>query len=268
MPRMFASVGIMIRVVTVADSETLLPCGALLFAIRFASFSEIDKRDPGERVAGMRYISPEEMMEAESRALSRGIGVGALMENAGAAVAKAISDRIEGKGDVLVVCGTGNNGGDGFVAARKLSDERRVRVLVLASDPSKVRTAEARLNLGRLEGGTIEIAFAGDAEAVKTRAGWIQDAKVILDAILGTGVRGEVREPMATAILLMNESKATRVSIDIPSGLDPASGSVSSAGAVRADITITLHAAKTGLQGREEYTGDVVVVPIGISADW
>ena len=85
---------------------------------------------------------------------------------------------------------------------------------------------------------------------------------------MGTGVRGEVREPIATAIRLINSSSAAKVAVDLPSGLDPASGAVSSAGAVRADVTITLHRPKVGLRDREEYTGEVIVVPIGISTDW
>jgi len=215
----------------------------------------------------MEFITPEEMREAESRASSRGLGVAALMENAGRAVAQTVGERyppLEGRG-LLVVCGTGNNGGDGFVAARYLSREREVRVLVLASDPAMVRTREARENLERLSGGPVELAFAGDAQALAGRAGWIEGAAIILDAILGTGVRGDVREPMATAIRLINGSRAVRVAIDVPSGLDPGSGEVPRGGAVRADLTLALHRPKTGLRGREDYTGEVVVVPIGIS---
>jgi NAD(P)H-hydrate epimerase len=219
----------------------------------------------------LEYVTPEEMREAESRASSRGLDVATLMENAGRAIAQTIRERYSGeKGQgrvLLVVCGTGNNGGDGFVAARQLSREREVRVLILAAAPSMIKTSEARANLQRLAGEPVDTFFAGDAETLLERAGWIEDAEIILDAILGTGVRGEIREPVATAIRLINGSKAIKVAIDLPSGLDPGSGDVSSGGAVRADLTVALHRPKTGLRAREDYTGELVVVPIGISVD-
>ena len=216
------------------------------------------------------YVTPQQMAEAESRAAAHGLGVEGLMENAGAAIARKVRELYGGDvgRTVTVVCGTGNNGGDGFVAARYLSSVMKVRVLILASDASKIKTSEAKLNLERLHDSPVEISFAGDVASLLRRAGLLEEADLVVDAILGTGVRGEVREPIATAIRLINESNAATVAVDLPSGLDPASGSISSAGAVRADTTITLHRPKVGLRGKMEYTGEVVVVPIGISADW
>ncbi len=72
-----------------------------------------------------------------------------------------------------------------------------------------------------------------------------------------------MREPVATAIGLINSSRGAKVAIDVPSGLDPLTGEASSA-AVRADLTVTLHRAKTGLRGKDEYTGVLIAVPIGI----
>lgn len=220
----------------------------------------------------MEYLTPEEMREAELRASSHGLDTATMMENAGRAIAQTVRERYGGDAgegrSLLAVCGTGNNGGDGFVAARRLSRELRVRVLLLAADPSMIKTVEARTNFERLAGEPVEVSCAGDLETLADRAGWIADAGVILDAIFGTGVKGEIREPMASAIRLINESKAVKVAIDLPSGLDPASGEVSAGGAVRADLTVALHRPKTGLRGRDGYTGELVVVPIGISADW
>jgi NAD(P)H-hydrate epimerase len=130
-----------------------------------------------------------------------------------------------------------------------------------------IKTVEARENFDLLAAARVDVSMAGDSEALSERAGLISNAGVILDAIFGTGVRGGIREPMASAIGLINLSKAAKVSIDLPSGLDPSTGEVGPGGAVRADLTVALHAAKTGLRGREDYTGEVVVVPIGISAD-
>jgi len=218
------------------------------------------------------YLTPEEMREAELLASSHGLDVAALMENAGKAIAQTVRERyggdVGGRRGLLVVCGTGNNGGDGFVAARQLSRELKVRVLLLATTPSAIRTDEARANFERLAVETVETACAGDVENLVERSGWISKAEIILDAIFGTGVRGEIREPMASAIRLINESNAIKVAIDLPSGLDLGSGDVSGGGVVRADLTVALHRPKTGLRGKEEYTGEVVVVPIGISTDW
>jgi hydroxyethylthiazole kinase-like uncharacterized protein yjeF len=218
-------------------------------------------------VIALEYLTPEEMRRAELRASSRGLDVAALMENAGAAVARTIRERYASGGGhtILVVCGTGNNGGDGFVVARGLSKEWEVRVLLLATSPSMIKTIEAKANFERLAGERVTVALAGDADAVVGRKRWFTEAEIALDGIFGTGVKGEVREPMRTAIRLINESEAVKVAIDVPSGLDPASGAVGAGATVRADLTIALHRAKTGLRGAEEFTGEVVVVPIGIS---
>jgi len=95
----------------------------------------------------------------------------------------------------------------------------------------------------------------------------IAQADVIIVAIFGTGVKGgEVNEPYANAISLVNGSKGVKVAVDLPSGIDPATGAASRP-TVRADVTLALHLPKVGLRGREEYTGEVVVVPIGIRSE-
>jgi len=209
------------------------------------------------------YITPQEMREAEARASSYGLDEAALMENAGRAVARTVEERCAGvRGSrVLVVCGLGNNGGDGLVAGRHLGERWRVRILLMGRAVD-IRTKEAAENWGRL-GPAVEKTEVQDKAALVTRSDWFAWADIILDSILGTGVRGEVREPTATAIGLINSSKATKVAIDVPSGLDPLSGEASSA-TVRADLTVTLHRAKTGLRGKDEYTGELIAVPIGI----
>jgi ADP-dependent NAD(P)H-hydrate dehydratase / NAD(P)H-hydrate epimerase len=209
------------------------------------------------------YITPQEMREAEARASSYGLDEAALMENAGRAVARVVEERYAGVrgSNVLVVCGLGNNGGDGLVAARHLGEPWKVRVLLLGR-AAEIRTREAADNWGRL-GPSVEKTEAPDKPALLARRDWFAWADVVLDSILGTGVRGEVREPVATAIGLINSSRAARVAIDVPSGLDPLSGEAGSA-TVRADLTVTLHRAKTGLRGKDEYTGELIAVPIGI----
>ncbi len=211
----------------------------------------------------MEYVTPEEMREAEARASSYGLDEQTLMENAGTAIAKAVDERyahVQGR-RVLVVCGLGNNGGDGLVTARLLGRVWSVRVLLLGPAAS-IKTETAAKNLALL-GHSVEEIEVTDEASLFGHSDWFSWADIIIDCILGTGVRGEVREPMATAIRMINASKAVKIAADIPSGLDPLTGGASSA-TVRADLTVALHRAKVGLRGKGEYTGEVVVAPIGM----
>ena len=211
----------------------------------------------------MEYITPEEMAELERRSSEYGAGPKELMENAGKAVAEFVMSRYAGAGRICVVCGSGNNGGDGFVAARNLAESMDVS-LVLLADPDRIRTDEAKANWERLALLGIEVMVAADAGALKEGAYAIEDSDVVVDAILGTGASGGlVREPLATAIKMINSSKAATVAIDLPSGLNPGTGDPGTP-TIKADATVALHLAKVGLRGNERYTGEVVVVPIGI----
>jgi len=208
------------------------------------------------------YIAPEEMADLERKAAAYGMGVGKLMENAGKAVADVVLERFRPR-SVAVVCGAGNNGGDGFVAARYLSKKCRVRVVLLTS-PENIRTEEAKKNWAALSRTKAEVFAAEDVRGLGKVEGAIADSEVIVAAIFGTGVKGGVvREPYASAIEMVNRSSAVKVAVDLPSGIDPATGEPSSP-SIRADLTVALHRPKLGLKGREEFTGEVVVVPIGI----
>lgn len=211
----------------------------------------------------MDYITPEEMRRVEREAAARGLDEAALMENAGSAVVGVLNGRRASmpEGRVLVVCGLGNNGGDGLVAARLLGRRWHVRVLLLGS-ASAVKTEAAARNwraLGRHDW----TAEAPDVQTLVRYTEWFSWADVILDCILGTGVRGELREPMATAVRMINGSRALKVAVDVPSGLDPLTGEAAAA-TVTADLTIALHRPKVGLSGKGEYTGEVAVASIGI----
>lgn len=211
----------------------------------------------------MEYITPEAMKELEAGAADYGLGVKDLMENAGRGIAKFVLDRYARARRVCVVCGGGNNGGDGFVAARYLSASREVAVVLLTT-PENIRTGEARENWQALSATTASLHVAADKAALLESSKEISDAEVVVVAIFGTGVKGTtVREPYATAISMVNASRATKVAVDLPAGIDPETGAVSLP-SVRADVTLALHLPKVGLKGREEFTGEVVVVPIGI----
>ncbi len=213
----------------------------------------------------MDYITPEAMSELESGAAAYGLSVKELMENAGRGVADVVLSRYGAVGRVCVVCGGGNNGGDGLVAARYLSARCGVKVILLTA-PEKIRTEEARENWQALAGTKAELHVADEAGALAQYSSIMEEADVIVVAIFGTGVKGGVvKEPYATAISMVNASRGIKVAVDLPSGIDPTTGAASRP-SVRADVTVALHLPKVGLRGREEFTGEVVVVPIGIRA--
>lgn len=213
----------------------------------------------------MEYVTPEEMKALEAGASEYGLSVKDLMENSGSGVAAFVASRYGSKRQVCVVCGVGNNGGDGFVAARRLSARFEVDVILLAA-PETIRTEEARENWRALAGTGALLHVANDVSALKALSGVISDAEVLVVAIFGTGIKGgTVKEPYAAAISLVNGSKGVRVAVDLPSGLDPTTGAASDP-SVRADVTLALHLPKVGLRDRHEFTGEVVVVPIGIRA--
>ncbi len=209
----------------------------------------------------MEFIDPDDMADAEKRAVAGGVSVLELMENAGTQVARVVEERygpLDSK-KVLVVAGIGNNGGDGFVAARRLSEKGAAVSVLLAGSPERIRTDEARRNWDALR---VPKTSLETAEGVAGFAGF-GSCDILVACLLGTGARGEVREPIKTAIEMINASGAARVAIDVPSGLDPLTGSINPV-AVKADLTVALHRPKTGTKDRSEYTGEMVVVPIGI----
>jgi len=213
----------------------------------------------------MEYVTPEQMAKEEVRAAAAGVGVERLMEKAGAEVAREVERRygpVFGK-RVVILAGNGNNGGDGFVAARYLASKgSRVEVILLSS-PDRIKTIEAETNWRRLEQTEVERVVLGDRESLSRSNERIERADILIDAIFGTGIEGEVREPHSTAINLFNQSRGRKVALDIPSGLDPLSGKAKGT-TVRAEVTVTLHKAKVGLIRGREYAGEIVVVPIGI----
>ena len=194
----------------------------------------------------------------------RGVPSLDLMERAGAAVARTL-ERISADGPVAVVCGKGNNGGDGLVAARLLRDAgRQVSVLRLA--PPQEFSGDARKNLDRLRGDAPELLANGSGDGIEeTGAGAIAAAAAIVDALLGTGFEGEPRGAMVAAIDAINTSHGVVVSVDVPSGVAASSGVVRGR-AVRATATVTFHAAKPGLWIRpgKAHAGALETVDIGI----
>lgn len=216
------------------------------------------------RGAAVRMCTALDIAALDENSEHIGVPRRLLMENAGAAVARTVKRMFPRARRVLVVCGLGNNGGDGFVAARHLS--RHARVIVdLIGDEDGIRTGEARENFSVLKRmrASVEIHTRVDAGTVRSHIEW---ADVVVDAILGTGVRGRLREPIRSIVEAMNSAGKPVVAVDCPTGLDPTTGRICGA-AVRAAVTVTFHGYKAGFLGNEEYVGEVVVEDIGIPAE-
>jgi len=215
-------------------------------------------------------LSSSEMAAIDENCKFFGLSSAQLMENAGAGIANAIKRQFEGKVKtvkVTVMAGKGNNGGDAFVAARHLplkNGNFDVRV-ILVGKSKDLRSEESRRNWQILKACGYDMEEITDASELRAREPLLKRSDVIIDAIFGTGVRGKIREPEATAIDLINGANtAFVVSGDIPSGLDPDTGE--SEKAVRANVTVTFHRAKKGLLKTDarEHVGELVVAGIGI----
>lgn len=214
------------------------------------------------------------MTGADRRAQALGIPGGQLMEHAGTAVAAAAHALAEetgrlSKGPIVILCGPGNNGGDGLVAARRLA-ERGVRVVVaLVASESRPGTPDAARNWERVvRNERITVVHAPVARDVALFGRGMEKAAVVVDALLGTGVTGPLREPIRSAVELINHARQALVpvlAVDTPTAIDLTSGDPSEP-AVRADVTITFHRPKTGLltKAGKAHAGKVLVAPIGI----
>jgi len=211
-------------------------------------------------------LTPDEAGALDRETQARGTAADALMEAAGRAVARAAVDLMGGTYGrrAVVVCGKGNNGGDGLVAARYLA-RWGVRVAVIAVEPLGDLREPAASNAERLdEAPSIRVLPFSDASLERELA----RADVAIDAIFGTGFRGFPEDEWAEAIEGVNASPLPIVAVDIPSGVNGATGAVDG-NAVRADLTVTFGAAKVGavLLPGAELAGAVRVVDIGFPGD-
>jgi len=222
----------------------------------------------------MKIVTAAEM-RAIDRATSERFGVPSLtlMENAGSAVARFVLTEYPKAERIGVVCGKGNNGGDGFVAARKLAENGRAVRALLLCDPGELR-GDAAAMFGRMKIAPLvvrDLAGLGSAEA-----GEIFASDVIVDAVLGTGFRPPVSELYAAAIAKMNASSAAIVAVDVPSGADAdAMGAAALRSAVagrnaratqvaaRADAVVTFTAPRPAHVFASLTPGPTLIAPIG-----
>jgi NAD(P)H-hydrate epimerase len=222
------------------------------------------KHDPPRPPTPLRPLARDEVRAIDRRAIDEFALPGVvLMENAGRGAAELLIE-LGIDGPVIVAAGKGNNGGDGFVIARHLDNHGfEVRMLLFA-DPHEL-TGDALTNYRVISAAGMPIR---NCTAGHESAGWqneLRSGSWIVDALLGTGTRGTVREPFATAIEQIDASGVPVLAVDLPSGLDCDTGQPLGP-CVRAAHTATFVAPKRGFEtpGAAAYTGQVHVIDIGV----
>ena len=211
-------------------------------------------------------ITGDRMAAVDANAAALGVPQVQLMESSGNAIARRVGELLEREDTVVIVAGRGNNGGDAFVAARFLDGDRSdrdgdegtssydVRTTLLGS-PDRITTEITRQNWDALVAGDAATETVTDSLSFE-----LPEADLVVDAMVGTGVSGDLREPIATAAHAMNAADAPVLSVDVPSGLDAETGELA-ANAVRPDHVVTFHDLKPGL---DELDAAVTVANIGI----
>ncbi len=211
-------------------------------------------------------ITADRMAVVDANAAALGIARKQLMESSGNAVARVVRSVVDPESRVVFVCGRGNNGGDGFVAARFLSEYETQTVLL--GRPETIGTDIARENWEALQAAelpTSVVTDTSDLDATGLSSITVDEpdfdtADLIVDAMLGTGVTGALREPEATAARRINDADAPVVAVDVPSGVDADTGTAEGI-AVDADHVVTFHDSKPGLAALDT---EVTVADIGI----
>jgi hydroxyethylthiazole kinase-like uncharacterized protein yjeF len=238
-------------------------------------------------------IGADEMARIDEAAQRLGLAEDALMESAGAAVAEValaelgrLAEGAAGPGGplalpplVLVLCGPGSNGGDGFVAARRLAAAGRRVLAVLAADASREAGAATTHNWNVLQAmasaGSLELFVTPTPELLLRLRERIAGATLLVDALLGSGASGPLREPIATAVDLVNATRTHAraagrpcavLAVDAPTRIDMTGGTRSTP-VIEADVTVTFHRAKAGFaldRDARRLAGRYLVAPIGI----
>lgn len=204
----------------------------------------------------MDTITVDQMYRIEEAGHAMGFHKKFMMENAGAAAVRRLLERTDVTGKrVQVLCGMGNNGGDGMVMARHLAGLGASVWLAMMGKSTDLRTEESKWNWSILER-MRSIKLGGPTDLYSS-------PDIVIDAMLGTGISGQVREPYSSAISYINRIDCLKMAVDVPSGLDPQTGKASEPTA-RCDFTVTFHRMKEGIPARPDLTGTVYVERIGI----
>ena len=224
-------------------------------------------------------MDPIDMMAADINCEDLGLSRLCLMENAG----KCLSDEIAKISTftfskpvkVAIFTGSGGNGGDGFVAARHLLNRGFEVEIFMLSSPNNIKSIDAQINFEILENMVphisrlkiIELNDSTDLDNIEIAKSKSFSEYIIVDGILGTGIKGQLREKIKKTIEIINESNALKIAIDVPSGMDPLTGIIPDI-AVKPEYTVTFHKVKTGVKkaslNDESSVGGLVICDIGI----
>ena len=204
-------------------------------------------------------ISVDQMYQIENKGHDMGFLKKFMMENAGAAAVRRLVEKtgsVDSK-NIVIFVGLGNNGGDGLVMARHLAGHGAKVTVMLLGTSDKIKTEESNWNWSILE----------KMPSVKLMSNNFIDfdfkPDILVDAILGTGIAGEIREPYASAINYINETECYKFAVDVPSGLDPQTGDTANI-FTKCDMTVTFHKMKQGISKRKDLTGELFAEKIGI----
>ena len=203
----------------------------------------------------------------EDMAEEIGISKLVLMENAGLQLANIIQKQYSKNKskNILIVCGSGNNGGDGLVCARHLIQFADEITICLLNINGKLKTNEIKKNWNLIRGikKIKKMEIFQNKNFTKEFENEINKSDIIIDALFGTGLHGKLNNQVAFVINQINKSEKSIVAVDIPSGLNPLDGSIAN-DVIIAELTVTFHKSKTGLLQRDEITGEIITVDIGI----
>ena len=195
-----------------------------------------------------------------------------LMENAGRSCAELIKDKLSDIAGpkICIFCGTGNNGGDGYVIARHLLNSGYKVTVIVCGDRNKIK-GDAKTNLDILEqmGQSIEQLDIADGDISERIEAFADGADIIVDALFGTGLSGQLSDEYKRLIESINAHGRPILAVDIPSGLDCDTGEPLGA-AIRAKWTVTFAAVKKGFtisDSANQYTGEIFVASIGVEPD-
>ena len=203
-------------------------------------------------------ITSLHLRDLEEKALEQGITVEELMENAGKKVFLATRKRfdLEGK-HILIFCGTGNNGGDGFVAAKHFSHNHPVVVLLFGDKTKFSVQTQKKYNAIKKKVNVLQITEKKELDSFHIQS---NHSLLLIDALLGIGGKGLLHNPISFAIDYFNSLPGIKVAVDVPSGLNPDTGEIKEK-MCDVDLIVTFHDMKPGLQQFQEKT---VVVDIGL----
>ena len=204
-------------------------------------------------------ITVDQMYQIENKGHEMGFLKKFMMENAGAASVKRLTEKFEniGSKQILIFAGLGNNGGDGLVMARHLAGYKAKVTVVLLGTPENIKTEESNWNWSLLNKmPSVKLQF-------DTSFNFDFEPDIIIDSIFGTGIFGEIKEPFASAIQYINKADCFKFAVDVPSGLDPQTGETANI-YTTCDMTVTFHKMKKGIPKRPDLTGKLFAEKIGI----